>query len=160
MEITLREWQEKFKEGAFDAPDFRTQCNAGWYDWFCADSSLANKTKRLGKIVSKIHEDGRLDIDKCYVWFKNNCPMVGPLYDDIRISDMKTGENIIVISIDDKRSAAKYEVTILQPDVVFGTDHTDGKWKSVFFDDARYLVKWLNGDETTVYNYREDRWRK
>ena len=36
-EISVRQWQEKFRAGAFDHKDIYTQCKAGWYDWFCQD---------------------------------------------------------------------------------------------------------------------------
>lgn len=32
--ITVREWIDKFNHGKFDNEDFKTQCAAGWYDWF------------------------------------------------------------------------------------------------------------------------------
>ena len=49
-EITLRTWIERFNNGDFETKDVATQIEAGWYDWFCKDSSLANKTKRMGNI--------------------------------------------------------------------------------------------------------------
>lgn len=47
--ITVREWIDKFNHGEFDNEDFKTQCAAGWYDWFCSTKSLAKKLKKNGK---------------------------------------------------------------------------------------------------------------
>lgn len=44
--ITVREWIDKFNHGEFDNEDFKTQCAAGWYDWFCSTKSLAKKLKK------------------------------------------------------------------------------------------------------------------
>lgn len=68
-----------------------------WYDWFCKDSSLLNKTITLGKKVKIIAATGAVDLNRTYVWFKNNCPMDGTLYDDIRFSDITTGNNQLVV---------------------------------------------------------------
>ena len=37
--ITVREWINKFNNGEFDKKDYKTQCNAGGYDWFCSDDA-------------------------------------------------------------------------------------------------------------------------
>lgn len=63
-----------------------------WYDWFCKDSSLERKGKDLLKKLKMIASSEKFDSDKCYVFFKNNCPCVGSLYDDFRICDKETGE--------------------------------------------------------------------
>ena len=47
--ITLRQYVEKFDNGEFDSKSTDVQCDAGWYDWFCKDSSLRNKTYSLTK---------------------------------------------------------------------------------------------------------------
>ena len=44
-QIKLSEWIQRFKSGEFNKPDTTTQIKAGWFDWFCRDSSLANKTR-------------------------------------------------------------------------------------------------------------------
>ena len=97
-EITLREWAKKFKAGAYSSPDRHTQCDAGWYDWFCKDTSLAAKTKNLGTKVLSIMGSPKVDPDKQYVFFKNNCPMFGSLYDDFRICDIETGDVIYTVT--------------------------------------------------------------
>ena len=97
--ISVFEWILAFNEGKYDKEDVKTQIEAGWYDWFCKDSSLVGKTKRLGNIVKGLKKGGRADIETCYVWFKNNCPLNGPLYDDIRIADLETGEVQLTIQV-------------------------------------------------------------
>lgn len=134
-ETSVREWIVRFQNNEFEASDFRTQVNAGWYDWFCKTESLRNKTYKMGKIVKQVKDGGKVDLDKHYVWFKNNCPMVGPLYDDFRFADLETGDVQLTIAIDDKRSEHKYEV--------WGRKNNfDGP--IACFDNSRDLVKWLN----------------
>lgn len=95
--ITLNEWLKKFNNNEFNDGSVEVQISAGWYDWFCSNSSLVNKTKKLGKIVNKISKLLSEDFKNThYVWFKNNCPCYGDLYDDIRFSDLKTGNNDLV----------------------------------------------------------------
>ena len=48
------------------------------------DTSLTNKTKKMGNIIKQIKPGGKVDLETSYVWFKNNCPINGPLYDDFR----------------------------------------------------------------------------
>lgn len=134
-QMTTRQWQEAFVAGKFDDPSVRTQCEAGWYDWFCKDTSLARKTQKLGKIVSKVKDGGKVNLDASYVWFKNNCPLCGPLYDDFRFADIGTGDVIFTIAVDDKREDFKYSV--------WGREN-GFQGPIIGFANSRDLVKWLN----------------
>lgn len=78
-----------------DNPD-RDHC-FNFFDWFCRDSSLKNKQITLDKKVRKLVASTKIDMDSMRVWYKNNCPINGNLYDDIRFSDMETGKNIFCI---------------------------------------------------------------
>lgn len=95
--ISVREWQERFKAGAFDSPDLDTQCRAGWYDWFCQDRALAGRLKKIAKVVMGITSP--FILDNYYVWFKNNLLASGPLYDDVRfepLSGNRDGKYFVV----------------------------------------------------------------
>lgn len=94
--MTLIEWIGRYHMGEFDDPAVETQIYAGWYDWFCSDTSLARKTKALAPKVMKVAKSPKLagKGDKVYVFFKNNCPVYGSLYDDFRICDIETGDVI------------------------------------------------------------------
>jgi len=74
---TIYEWIQKFQKGGFDGEDKEAQTRAGWYDWFCKKESLAGKTKVLGKKLIQIVFSEKFNINKTYVFFKNNCPMRG-----------------------------------------------------------------------------------
>lgn len=71
----------------------------GFYDWFCRDTSLKNKSARLISRLKSIVKanNNKFDPAKTYVFFKNNCPLAGPLYDDIRICDIETGNVLYTI---------------------------------------------------------------
>lgn len=98
METPIKEWIKRFQAGEFNNPSTDVQCSAGWYDWFCRETSLVNKTKTLGRKVLQISKSKKVDTEKNYVFFKNNCPMIGSLYDDFRICDIETGDVIYTIT--------------------------------------------------------------
>jgi hypothetical protein len=134
-QIKLSEWIQRFNTGEFDKPDSKAQIEAGWFDWFCRDTSLANKTKKMGNIIKQIKIGGKVDLETSYVWFKNNCPLNGPLYDDFRIADIENNNNLFVVQIDCVWNDSRYTVF----------ERLDGFEKPVFqTDSSRELVKWFN----------------
>ena len=134
-QIKLSEWIQRFQSGDFENKNTKTQIEAGWYDWFCRDTSLANKTKKMGNIIKQFKAGGKVDLETSYVWFKNNCPLNGPLYDDFRIADIENNNNLFVIQIDCVWNDSRYTVF----------ERLDGFEKPVFqTDSSRELVKWFN----------------
>lgn len=68
-----------------------------FYDWFCSDASLERRAKSLQskvkKLLKRFEDTGRtLNTRSTYVFFKNNCPMGGPLYDSFSICDRESGD--------------------------------------------------------------------
>lgn len=93
MKATLRQQIE-----AFDSKQFIDDECYYFYDWFCSDKALQGKAKSLMAKAKKFAAKMNIDLDKHYVWFKNNCPMNGPLYDDFRISNIETGDVVYNVS--------------------------------------------------------------
>lgn len=138
--INVLAWIDRFNNGDFDKEDVKTQIEAGWYDWFCKDSSLLRKTQRMGRIIAKLNHGGKVDLASCYVWFKNNCPLNGPLYDDFRFADLENGEVQFTIQLDCCWNNHKY--------VVWGRREKGKEFnhdKPLFeTDSVKELVEWFN----------------
>ena len=90
---TLKIQLESFeKDGiVLDSDGTSSKC-FGFYDWFCKEGSLKNKSESLMKKTKTFIDKMDVDVENTYVFFKNNCPMNGPLYDDFRICDVETGD--------------------------------------------------------------------
>lgn len=81
--ISISEFIKDYAE--HDLENQREDC-FGFYDWFCADGSLKRKAIAMIPKIKFLSNQGILNEKTTYVWFKNNCPMDGNLYDDMRFS--------------------------------------------------------------------------
>ena len=99
MKTTLRQQLEAFENGVFLESDGSKDSGCFvFYDWFCRDSSLKNKSIKLFKQVKLFVKMKDVDLDSTYVFFKNNCPVGGPLYDDFRICDIESGNVLYTVT--------------------------------------------------------------
>ena len=71
-------------------------CN--FYDWFCKDTALENRAKKLMPAAKRFAHKMNIDLDTHYVFFKNNCSMNGPLRDDFRICEKETGDVVWTVT--------------------------------------------------------------
>ena len=93
MKTTLTGQLEAFENGIFLDSDGKESWCYNFYDWFCKDRVLKSKATKLFNQTKKfLKANPQIDPNTHYVFFKNNCPMVGPLYDDFRICDIENGD--------------------------------------------------------------------
>ncbi len=96
--VSLKDQLQAFENGNIIDTDGNINRCHNFYDWFCKDSSLERKAIKLMKSVKRWVKFRNTDTSKVYVFFKNNCPMNGPLYDDFRICDLETGDVIWTVT--------------------------------------------------------------
>ena len=121
MRVTLAAQLNSLASGKIMDSDGRVDSGCfNFYDWFCKDTSLQRKSKTLFRQVKRFLKFGpEVDILNTYVFFKNNCPMNGPLYDDFRICDVESG-NVIYTVIPKCGRSGKAELWGRKDDGEFG----------------------------------------
>lgn len=130
--VSLAQWLRNFDTGMYESSRVDIQISAGWYDWFCRDTALCVKTAKLAPKVRKIAKSKLIDPDKTYVWFKNNYPLVGSLYDDFRIADLATGETLYTITPSSGHTSVKGRSEVWsRNDNNFNGPVVAGTWKDV-----------------------------
>lgn len=91
--INLTQQLEAFfeKEVYLDSDGNQSHC-FNFYDWFCEDDELQEKADYLFNTVNRFVGKFGINTDNHYVFFKNNCPMSGPLYDSFSICEVESGD--------------------------------------------------------------------
>lgn len=92
MKVTLGHQLEAFSKGIYLDSDGTEGGCFNFYDWSCRGESLKGKANKLFPMVRRFAKKMNIDLSKHYVFFKNNAPCTGSLYDDFRICDIKSGE--------------------------------------------------------------------
>ena len=68
-ELSVRQWQELYRAGAFDSKDTDVQREAGWWDWHCRCDALAGRLKKIAPVVTGIKAS--FVLDHYSVWLAN-----------------------------------------------------------------------------------------
>jgi len=129
--ISIKSFLENLEKGVYDTHKVNTLIEAGWYDWFCRDSSLKNKTLNLGKKLKQISKSPKIDIENHYVYFKNNCPVWGNLYDSFGICDIKSGDIIFNVVPKSGHKIKNGKSLVWGKENDFEEPLVEGTWKDV-----------------------------
>ena len=79
--LLVRQWQELYRAGAFQTPDYIEMEKAGWYHWNCDYESLAVRLKKLVPVVMGITQP--FILDNYSVLFRNLSSRFGKLHDEV-----------------------------------------------------------------------------
>ncbi len=91
-ELNLEEQIALFKKQGQVFSNDGTSDFHGFFDWFCSDKALEKKGKDLmNRVIKFLAINPKIDPKTHYVFFKNNCPMNGPLYDSFSICRSEDG---------------------------------------------------------------------
>lgn len=72
----------RYRNGEFSSPEFETQVDAGWLDWFCPAEELPERLAPMAGLLCRIQSPFILG---CFTArFCNHCPIGFPLYDEIQ----------------------------------------------------------------------------
>ena len=123
-ELTINETLKQWKSGDLNIKSL-------WYDWFCKETSLENKGKKLLQKLNAIQKSAKFDNDKTYVFFKNNCPLCGSLYDDFRICDITTGDVIYCVVPHSGHRSTYGQAGVWGKENNFDGALIEGTWKEI-----------------------------
>lgn len=101
----------------------------GWYDWFCQDRSLKNRSKKFMTILNRLTNGGKVSLDG-EVTFLNK--YAEHLFD---VMILESTEGTIFVENDTQEHGARWAVK------VNGNHPTEGFLK---FDSVHSLTAWLN----------------
>ena len=107
-EMSVRQWQEQFRAGAFDSKDTAVQREAGWWNWHCREDAVAGRLKRIAPAIMGI--ESPLILDHCAVWFVNERTENKLLYDSARFELLGGPINdlIFMVDLNDPRQPDKW----------------------------------------------------
>lgn len=125
-----------------------------FYDWFSETRALKAKSKSLLGTLRGIVKTGTklFDPEKTYVFFKNNCPCTGGLYDDLRICDIESGE--VLYNVCPKNPRYGY-----RPVVAFSAEDAD-RWENpLVFESMKDMREWFRNPAAFKVSVSKERIR-
>jgi hypothetical protein len=93
--VSVREFIQNYEKGIYDDPSVNTMIDAGWFDWFCDDEELKPRLDALFTKVTRIAHSAKIDMDTMF--FKNNCPVCGALFDDFRFCEIESDDVVFTV---------------------------------------------------------------
>lgn len=121
---TLQQTLNEYDQGLLKA-------NEPFYDWFCSEKALVGRGKKLFSRLHSIINSKKINLNTMYVFFKNNCPCAGKLYDDFRLCDIQTGNVIYTVIPASGHYSNLGEAEVYGRENDFKEPLVKGTWKDV-----------------------------
>lgn len=78
-QITVRQWQENYRAGAYNGRDIETQRAAGWRHWCCRGDALAGRLRLIAPVILGVSDP--LILDNYFISLTNNIGQEDLIYD-------------------------------------------------------------------------------
>ena len=107
-EVSVRQWQNNYRAGAYSSKDIDVQRSAGWWNWHCRDDVLAGRLKRIAPLVLGIKVP--FVLDHFTVWFTNERGDRRTVYDSVRF-EMLAGprsKNFFMVDLNNPREPSRW----------------------------------------------------
>jgi len=147
--ITVRAFIRNYENGKYQSPDKDTMIDAGWFDWFCEDEELKPRLDAMFPKIEQIATSSKIDIDNMFVFFKNNCPLDGEIYDDFRFCEMRSGDVVYTITPESGHERIKGRSEVWGKENNFKEELAGGSWDDIvkFFEaESRHEMEYtVNG---------------
>ena len=134
--ISIKQFIKNYEKGKYNNPDTNTMIDAGWHDWFCDDAELKPRLDAMFPKVKEIAHSSKINMDTMFVFFKNNCPGIGDIYDDFRFCEMECGDVVYTIVPASGHEKSKGQASVCGRENEFKVALAEGKWDDVaiFFE--------------------------
>lgn len=103
----------------------------GFFDWFCDDGLLQQKSKGLIEKASQIKDTSRFDSTKVFMYFENACPGEGELFDRLLIANLKNGKVLYSVTPASGHKIAAGRAQVWGRENKFNGPLVDGSWEDV-----------------------------
>jgi len=105
-ELSVRQWQEKFRAGAFNDVDSMEE--AGWYHENCPYETLPTRLKKLAKVVMGVTYP--FILDHYHILCRNVSSRFGKTYDEVGFSPLDEADShrIFGVSVDNPYHRKKW----------------------------------------------------
>jgi hypothetical protein len=115
--ISLKEWITKYDNGDFNSTSQSVMVKAGWNEWFCKNTILLSKLKKLAPLVKLLSKSSLINSEKVFVLFENNHPVDNDFlpYDSISICEIINGKMLYWIAPEQYHRNQKYSCILKYP---------------------------------------------
>jgi hypothetical protein len=128
---SVRKFIGNYEADWYKNPSRETMIEAGWFDWFCDDEELKPRLDAMFPQVKQLAQSAKIDQDGMHVFFKNNCPCIGDLYDDFRFCDMRSGDVVYTVVPASGHESTKGKAELWGRENNFKAALVEGTWEDI-----------------------------
>ncbi len=137
-ELNIKEWKNEFNWEQTENKEVHKEFFGSWESVFRDYQKFITQAQSIVAIINQIKEEGKVDLEKNYIFFGNSSSIGRPYYEDFRICDIETHKVLLTIKCNCETGAKFKVLGRLNLEVEFSNE-------SLFeCETPEELNKWLN----------------